>query len=84
MGAGNSVLGGLVAGISAAVMALAAVGAGYTYSLWQEFPTASDRIGAAVLETLEPLVPSLFAFCVCLFVLSAVAAVYSVRQFRTF
>jgi hypothetical protein len=84
MGAGRSITGGITAGISAGVMALAATGAGYSYALWREYPTATDVVGSAALSTLEPIVPGLFAFCIGLFVLGVVSTVYSVRQLRSF
>lgn len=82
MGTGQSLSSGLVTGISAVAMAFSAVAAGYFYSLWVEFPESNDTVFGAALRALEPLVPVLVLVSVGLFVLAAVAMVFTVRGIR--
>jgi hypothetical protein len=74
----------MVAGISGVVMAVSAVGAGYAYSVWTDVPVATDLVGQAVLSSLEPIVPGVFALFVGLFALAALGVVYSLRSLRPF
>jgi hypothetical protein len=65
-------------------MAVAGVGAGWSWALWHEFPAATNAVDEVTYGVLEPMMPVVFGVCLLLFVVFAGLTVYTVRDLRPF